>query len=507
MVDARSSASCASTTPTPPAARCCRRRRTPTSPSWPGARPAGSSATSPACSPRSRACRSPTTATSRRTRSRCSTPSTRCALALAALTGLLAHGRRSTPSGCAAAADAPDAAATDLAELLVRAGMPFREAHAVVGALVRESLERGVPLAELVAAHPALGAEARRAARARRRRAPGAPPRAAPARRRWPSSCERFRSRLAADAARLDGRDARRRWPRRACAAVVLRAATRRDGRARAAQQGAGRGGDRARPASSRSRPTAAREDPASHAYRGETPRNAHHVRPARPPLRVEVDVEVPRRSEHTALRGVWPRNAWLAGILGPGVRLDLDDAAPHRAPAHEHLVEQLRGDDPASRVEERRRGSALSDGRGRSTRRAARPAAGRCNRRRTAPPGVVRRRTAAPARAAPRRRAEALVGRDQLVERHAPSATWRTRAPDDACASRNGMPCSTRCSARSVAARRGCRPRPHPVGDELSRGEQAGQRGERRARTCRGRRTAAPCPPGGRGCTRAAGP
>ena len=35
----RSSASCASPTPTPPARRCCRRRRTPTSPSWRGARP------------------------------------------------------------------------------------------------------------------------------------------------------------------------------------------------------------------------------------------------------------------------------------------------------------------------------------------------------------------------------------------------------------------------------------------------------------------------------------
>ena len=34
------------------ARRCCRRRRTPTSPSSPGARPAGSSATSPASSPR-----------------------------------------------------------------------------------------------------------------------------------------------------------------------------------------------------------------------------------------------------------------------------------------------------------------------------------------------------------------------------------------------------------------------------------------------------------------------
>ena len=57
------------------------------------------------------------------------------------------------------AADTPYAAATDLAELLVDRGMPFRDAHALVGALVRDSLERRVPLAELVDAHPALGAE------------------------------------------------------------------------------------------------------------------------------------------------------------------------------------------------------------------------------------------------------------------------------------------------------------------------------------------------------------
>ncbi len=60
----------------------------------------------------------------------------------------------------AAAADAPGAAATDLAEFLVRAGTPFREAHAIVGALVRDALEGTTPLSELVAAHPALGAEA-----------------------------------------------------------------------------------------------------------------------------------------------------------------------------------------------------------------------------------------------------------------------------------------------------------------------------------------------------------
>jgi argininosuccinate lyase len=56
-----------------------------------------------------------------------------------------------------AAADGPAAAAIDLAEMLVEQGMPFRQAHSLIGALVRESLERHVPLVELVAAHPELG--------------------------------------------------------------------------------------------------------------------------------------------------------------------------------------------------------------------------------------------------------------------------------------------------------------------------------------------------------------
>ena len=34
-------------------------------------------------------------------------------------------------------------AATDVADLLVPKGMPFREAHGVVGGLVREALEQG----------------------------------------------------------------------------------------------------------------------------------------------------------------------------------------------------------------------------------------------------------------------------------------------------------------------------------------------------------------------------
>jgi argininosuccinate lyase len=58
------------------------------------------------------------------------------------------------------AADVAASSATDLAEHLVRAGMPFREAHAVVGSLVRQSVERHIPLEELVEAEPHLGAEA-----------------------------------------------------------------------------------------------------------------------------------------------------------------------------------------------------------------------------------------------------------------------------------------------------------------------------------------------------------
>jgi argininosuccinate lyase len=40
-------------------------------------------------------------------------------------------------------------AATDVADMLVRRGVPFREAHGIVGALVRSALEQGKPLSEL----------------------------------------------------------------------------------------------------------------------------------------------------------------------------------------------------------------------------------------------------------------------------------------------------------------------------------------------------------------------
>jgi argininosuccinate lyase len=50
--------------------------------------------------------------------------------------------------------------ATDLAEYLVRQGRPFREAHAIVGAVVREALESDDQLVDIVLRHPDLGQEA-----------------------------------------------------------------------------------------------------------------------------------------------------------------------------------------------------------------------------------------------------------------------------------------------------------------------------------------------------------
>jgi len=82
-------------------------------------------------------------------------------LALTALAGLVATATFDTDA-MAAAADTPSSAATDLAEHLVRSGTPFRDAHAIVGALVRRSLDEGLPLVELVRQEPTLGEEATR---------------------------------------------------------------------------------------------------------------------------------------------------------------------------------------------------------------------------------------------------------------------------------------------------------------------------------------------------------
>jgi argininosuccinate lyase len=130
----------------------------PTSPSSRVARRAGSSVISPGFSRRSRVCRSRTTAISKRTRSRCSTRSTTCAVVVGRAHRIARNRgvRRHRDDG---AADSPINAATDLAEHLVEEGTPFREAHAIVGSLVRQAVERGVPLDELVSNDPRLGPE------------------------------------------------------------------------------------------------------------------------------------------------------------------------------------------------------------------------------------------------------------------------------------------------------------------------------------------------------------
>jgi len=79
-------------------------------------------------------------------------------LCLAAATGMIA-GARFDRERMAAAASDEMIAATDLADLLVEQGTPFRESHGVIAGLVREAVERGLPLADV--AVPRLGEEAR----------------------------------------------------------------------------------------------------------------------------------------------------------------------------------------------------------------------------------------------------------------------------------------------------------------------------------------------------------
>ena len=69
-------------------------------------------------------------------------------LCLAAADGMLG-GLRFRRERMAAAASDELLAATDLADRLVRRGVPFREAHGIVGGVVRGALERGVAPSEL----------------------------------------------------------------------------------------------------------------------------------------------------------------------------------------------------------------------------------------------------------------------------------------------------------------------------------------------------------------------
>ena len=69
-------------------------------------------------------------------------------LALNAASGMIEGARFNRERLAEAAADEM-LAATDVADLLVKRGMPFRQAHGVVAGLVRHSLERGVALSQL----------------------------------------------------------------------------------------------------------------------------------------------------------------------------------------------------------------------------------------------------------------------------------------------------------------------------------------------------------------------
>ncbi|HSB22478.1 MAG TPA: argininosuccinate lyase [Burkholderiaceae bacterium] len=77
-------------------------------------------------------------------------------------------GLRVKPEAMRAAASKGYATATDLADHLVRQGVPFRDAHEVVAHAVKLAMQRGVDLAELPPAelralHPAIGDDARAA--------------------------------------------------------------------------------------------------------------------------------------------------------------------------------------------------------------------------------------------------------------------------------------------------------------------------------------------------------
>ncbi len=80
-------------------------------------------------------------------------------LALSAMGGMIAT-TTFRHDVMARAADAESTSATDLAEWMVLQGVPFRDAHAVVGLLVRRSLAGEGSLHDLVLAEPGLGADA-----------------------------------------------------------------------------------------------------------------------------------------------------------------------------------------------------------------------------------------------------------------------------------------------------------------------------------------------------------
>ena len=265
----------------------------------------------------------------------------------------------------------------------------------------------------------------------------------------------------------------------------------------------------------------------------------AHDVGAPVHPVR-EVHVEVARRPEHG---GVAPGRAPVGvrcRVLGAGVGLDLHDAGPPLA-HHQHLVEQQRGHDPAVVVVEgarqrphgRRRSELMcaathnpakarqyAPGGARRARqpRRARSASSRWRNRSSwaatgsgpPPPGVVRRVTATPGAT---RAAASGPSRPSAATRSASggapgSSDARTSAPTTAWASRKGVPAGHQPLGQVGGRHRGRRRRrrhPRRCRTWPWRSSRPARRGP--ARPGRRRRTAAPCPPAGPGCTPAAGP
>ena len=107
-----------------------------------------------------------TTRTTRKTRKACSTRWTRCATLT--IFADMAGGIKVKADNMRAAALQGFATATDLADYLVKRGLPFRDAHEVVAHAVRDCEQRGCDLADLTLA------ELQPQRRHRRGRAPGA---------------------------------------------------------------------------------------------------------------------------------------------------------------------------------------------------------------------------------------------------------------------------------------------------------------------------------------------
>lgn len=97
--------------------------------------------------------------------------------ALIAMKGMVATATFNA-SAMSQAADAHALVATDVAEWLVQRGMPFRQAHALVGAVVRDALATSTPLVDVVRRHSELGPDAAAlfdsGVALQRRRSPGA---------------------------------------------------------------------------------------------------------------------------------------------------------------------------------------------------------------------------------------------------------------------------------------------------------------------------------------------